>query len=445
LLLVAAICYFLVQYPLEAAAPVKIKINGRERDLSPPCQVRDGRLMVPLRFVVEDEALQSQVAWDAARQQATVYCREQRFDFYAGNRTARLNGQAVQLDVEPYIFARRMFIPVRFFSRWTGATVGWKDRDRTAILNFTPRPRVLAYYYGDGFAELQQRAHLLTDVVFRWYQTDEQGRVFYEYSDTYYEHKFDEALSLARQAGLKTHAGVMLMDRQKLTVLLSSPLNRQALVENVKKMVIRQGYDGVNIDFEFIAPEERDNFTRLVQELKTALGPDKTVSVAVFARTGLEKWPTAYDYQALGRVCDMVVIMAYDYHYEAAGALAPIDWCQQVLEYAEKNIPREKILMGIGTYGYDWEGKSRKSVYQSQLDRLKAQFQAEEGFDRQACSPCLVYQDQDGHRHEVWYENRASLEEKWALYLEHGIAGISYWKLGGAFTDFYAMLESSRQ
>ncbi|MGI6487272.1 MAG: glycosyl hydrolase family 18 protein, partial [Syntrophothermaceae bacterium] len=132
--------------------------------------------------------------------------------------------------------------------------------------------------------------------------------------------------------GLKTHASVMLFNREQLSVLLNSPGNRKNLITNLKKVVKEHNFDGVNIDFEMIAPEDKDSFTGFLKELKAGLGWDKTVSVAVFARTGKENWPTPYDYKALGQVCDLVVIMAYDYSYNQAGPVAPLDWCGQVVD-----------------------------------------------------------------------------------------------------------------
>lgn len=439
---VALFIFMLVfNYSLPAATPeIKIKINGQERKLDPPCQVKNQRVMVPLRFIAEDQAILAKVDWNGGGQ-VTIYHRGQRFDFFIGSKTARVNNRNVEIDVAPYTYKGRTFIPLRFFSTYLGASVGWKSEERTVIINFK-RPRVFAYYYGDGFKELQERANVLTDVAFRWYQTNEKGEVSYEYSDTSYGYKFEQVTAWAKQKGLKTHAGVMLFDRTKLSLLLNSPQNRQNLINNVKEIVDDHGFDGINIDFEFIAPGDKDSFTQFLRELKVAVGKERTVSVAVFARTGTENWPTAYDYKALGQVSDMVVIMAYDYSFDRPGAIAPIDWCMQVLDYAEKNIPQNKILMGIGAYGYDWEGQTRRSVTQSGLEKLNRDYQVREFFDQITCSPYLIYLDKDGHRHEVWYENRTSLEAKCSLYLERNVEGISFWKINGAFDDFYGILES---
>ncbi|MGI6487271.1 MAG: hypothetical protein ACOX2B_02890 [Syntrophothermaceae bacterium] len=56
--------------------------------------------------------------------------------------------------------------------------------------------------------------------------------------------------------------------------------------------------------------------------------------------------------------------------------------------------------------------------------------------------PCLIYIDGDQQVHQVWYENRTSLGAKWRLYQEKGVGGVSFWKISGAFTDFYGLLQT---
>lgn len=427
---------------LLAAPGIRVSINGQERTMDPAPRIVDDRVMVPLRFVVEDPALQSQVEWDGRQKRATVSCQGQRFDFDIGKKTVYVNGAGLPIDVAPCIYRERTFIPVRFLAEHLGAVVGWVPRSYMVTLDFQSEPIVFAYYYGDGFSELQQRANLLTDVAFRWYQTDERGQLSYEYSDARYQHKFGEVAAWAKKQGLKTHASVMLFNREQLSVLLNSPSNRKHLITNLKKVVKEHNFDGVNIDFEMIAPEDKDSFTGFLKELKAGLGWDKTVSVAVFARTGKENWPTPYDYKSLGQVCDLVVIMAYDYSYNQAGPVAPLDWCGQVVDYAVKNIPRSRIVMGMGTYGYDWVGQQRKSVNQARLNQLQQEYMAQGYYDEKSSSPCLIYIDGDEQVHQVWYENRTSLGAKWRLYQEKGVGGVSFWKISGAFTDFYGLLQT---
>ena len=73
------------------------------------------------------------------------------------------------------------------------------------------------------------------------------------------------------------------------------------------------------------------------------------------------------DYAGLGRAADLIFLMTYEwgYSYGPPMAISPIRSMRTVIEYALKEIPAEKLLLGIPNYGYDWQipySQSRKAV-----------------------------------------------------------------------------------
>ena len=71
--------------------------------------------------------------------------------------------------------------------------------------------------------------------------------------------------------------------------------------------------DGINVDIENVTHEQRDQYTELVRLLREKIPADKEVSVAVAAnpnnwQTG---WHGSYDYAALARYADHLVVMAF--------------------------------------------------------------------------------------------------------------------------------------
>ncbi|MEQ8200460.1 MAG: glycosyl hydrolase family 18 protein, partial [Syntrophomonadaceae bacterium] len=334
-----------------------IRINGQVRDLTPPAQIVNQRIMVPLRFVAEDGALQGSVLWNGAARQVDVTCMGRSFQFQIGSTGVLVDGRLYQLDSAPYIYQNRTYLPLRFFAENLGGVVTWNGARGEVAIEFKndrqPAPKVFAYYYWGGFPELKEKAALFTDVALRWFETDSQGDLFYEFEDNY-----GQVLSFLRQQGIKTHASVVFMDKEGLHALLSSPQRRANLIAQLGSRVKQDGYDGVNIDFEFIPAADGANFTLFLKELKSQLGPGKELSAAVFARTAQDNWATAYDYPRIGEIVDDVVVMTYDYHYQtsAAGAVAPLWWVEDVIQYmrTQARIPAGKLLIGMATYGYDW-------------------------------------------------------------------------------------------
>lgn len=422
-----------------------IRIDGALRTFNPPCQIVDGRTMIPLRYVIEDEALQGSVSWDDSSQTVTVSCRDKNFEFKIGSPTVLINGTTVTMDVSPYIYQDRTYLPLRFLAENLGGIVTWNDALGQVNIYFNKsaqsQPAVFAYYYSGGFPELQANAGLFSDVALRWFETDADGDLFYEYQDNY-----QQVLNFLDQKGIKKHASVVFMDAAGLHTLLSNPSNRANLINQLCNQVKSSNYDGVNIDFEFLAARDSDYYTTFLRELKSRLGADKELSVAVMARTSSDNWANSYDYQAIGAIADRIVVMTYDYCYPTsdAGPVAPLWWVNDVVDYmlGTAQIPPSKLLLGVATYGYNWgSGQKGTTVTLDKLNQLENTYNVKAHFDTGSMSPYYTYTDGNGVYHEIWLENERSLEEKWKVVVNNDLGGVSFWRIGNGFTDLYNVLE----
>lgn len=416
-----------------------VRIDGQLRNYNPPCQIVNGRTMIPIRYIIEDQVLQGTVSWDAATRKVKILCRDKNFEFKIASCTAVVNGQPKSLDVAPYIYQNRTYIPLRFLSEQLAARVSWNNLKREVNIGFNQSSsEVFAYYYR-SFPEFEENAKLITDVALRWFETNANGDLFYEYQDDY-----ARILQFAHANGIKTHASVVFMDQAGMHTLLSDPLKRQRLIDQLAQQVAQNNYDGVNIDFEFLGKDDRNNFTGFLQELKSRLGANKTLSVAVFACSKSESWLAGYDYAAIGKIADRVVIMAYDYSYKtsAPGPVAPLWWVEAVVDYTKSIIPADKLLLGLPTYGYDWgNGLSTATVTAPRLNTLKSQYKLTEFFDNVSMSPHYTYVDSEGIFHQIWLENTVSLDGKLDVALDNQLAGVSFWRIGNGFTELYQLLE----
>ena len=128
---------------------------------------------------------------------------------------------------------------------------------------------------------------------------------------------------------------------------------RSLLVNDI--IEVSKKFDGVQIDFEAISPDDADNFLEFIRLIKAGLEPDKTLSVALPAKT--RKVKDAYDYKTISEIVDRVFIMAYDQHWSTSkpGPVASLSWGINVAAYAITEIPAEKLIMGIPLYGRAWK------------------------------------------------------------------------------------------
>ncbi|NLG33092.1 MAG: hypothetical protein GX550_06190, partial [Syntrophomonadaceae bacterium] len=423
---------------------LKVTINSRKCSFEPPALIVNDRVMVPLRFLVENDSIRGQVRWKAESQAVAITACGKTIELAVGSPKITVDGRFhSNLDSPPFIHMDRTYVPIRNIVEILGGQVDWNNSTREVIIQIKSKPEVFAYYYYRSFEELKANIDLFTSVAFRWFETNEKGELFYEYQDDY-----SDILTFCRNHGVNTHASVVLMGADPLHALLSNQKNRSRLIGNLLHEVKNNHYDGVNIDFELINPKDAEAFTTFLRELKTSLGPDYVLSVAVFARTGNENWPTPYEYREIGKIADKVIVMAYDYSYKtsAPGPIAPIWWIKQVIAYMGNNIPKEKLLLGMPTYGYDWNSSgSAVTVTQPRLLDLKKKYELKENFDNESMSPYYTYVDHKGQYHQIWLENEKSLQEKYDLAVENGWGGISFWRIGNGFHDLYAVLEKEQK
>lgn len=427
-----------IGWPTEAGTSPSICIEGALRHFQPGALLLGGRTMVPVRFVVEDPAFSGTVYWDGNLRKAAMDCRGHYLEFVIGSNQAQVDGKVKHLDAAPLIYQDRTYVPLRFLAEALGATVSWDGSKQQVNIYFGYRPEVFAYYYYSPWEEFTANADLYTDVALRWFAADGQGNLNYEYQDQY-----QKVMQYCRQRGIRTHLGVALMEKDALHNLLSNSANRRKLIKQLDSKVATDNYDGVNIDFEFIPSADAAYFTQFLRELKAELGADKMLSVAVFARTGKENWPVAYQYKEIGNIADRVVVMAYDYSYadSAPGPVAPLWWVKDVTAYMVANMPREKILLGLPTYGYNWGAGSRAvTVTAPKLEALQSKYRVVGGFDSASMSPYYTYTDENGIKHTIWLENETSLAEKFNQATSNQLGGIAFWRIGNGFEDLYQVL-----
>lgn len=225
--------------------------------------------------------------------------------------------------------------------------------------------------------------------------------------------------------------------------VLAEPKNRRRAVDNIYRLVTAWGLTGVNIDFEYVYPSDRPYYSQFLRELAARLQPaGYLVTVSIPAKTwdnSTSAWSGAYDYAAIGRVADLVMLMTYDQNYASGppGPIASISWVDKVLAYAVTQIPRQKLIMGIAGYGYSWRapGDAYPVTYKRAIDL--AQQGSGVRWDSVSKTPYAYYGDR-----EMWFENAASISYKLNLVSRYNIRGIALWRLGQEDPQMWQLIAS---
>jgi spore germination protein len=207
----------------------------------------------------------------------------------------------------------------------------------------------------------------------------------------------------------------------------SADEHRRAIVSTA----VRLGWDGVDVDYEELPADAGPAFVEFLTALRDDLhDEDLVLAVSVPARDADED--TAYDYAEIGAVADQVRVMAYDHAWGGSppGPVAPAGWVADVVAYAVEQIPPEKLMLGIATYGYDWADGEGTPLGAADAVALAEREGVDPRWDEDAAASTFRYED-DGTRHTVWYEDARSLRVKQQIAVDAGLRGVALWRMGG--------------
>ncbi len=241
-------------------------------------------------------------------------------------------------------------------------------------------------------------------------------------------------------------------NNQLVKVLVENEAVQEKLIGQILDTVSDRGYAGVDVDFEYVLPENRVQYADFVGRLRARMNENGyRVSVAVAPKISDDQkglLVEGEDYALLGENADTVFLMTYEwgYTYGPPMAVAPLDKVRQVVEYALTRIPAKKLVMGIPNYGYDWQLPYERGVTRARTvgNVEAADIAAENGavieYASVAQSPWFTYR-KNGMEHVVWFEDVRSIEAKWNLIEEYGLLGGWYWNLMRPFRANWMMLQ----
>lgn len=249
---------------------------------------------------------------------------------------------------------------------------------------------------------------------------------------------------------------VSLMDEEKIIQLLQEPeKNAQNLIRDISPIMKKYGYSDLNIDIESFSETEestRSAFTKFLSMVKEGMQVENlgTVTIDLTPISLVKKH--LIDPVAIGEVADTIVLMAYDYNYsgsEISGPVAPVNGVDTIREYdvetaiqlALKVIPKQKLILGIPLYGYQYDtlsdspispvvpGSGQTVSNRRAEDLLNHCSDCKQIDDPIAKSPFLIRPNQGVYEHYA-YEDEKSFSEKIALAKKYDLGGIAMWALG---------------
>lgn len=282
------------------------------------------------------------------------------------------------------------------------------------------------------------------------------------------------------KSGGKNILGIKLFKDKEMDILLKDEEARKRGIEEIKAMVTVAGFDGVNLDFEYMSNPMRlteDDFLSWVEEMRNYNVGEITVDV--FANTVIKG--DADKLKSLLNKVDGVIVMAYDFHRPSsdfAGAVAPIESptgersisevVQKMIEY---ELPKEKMIMAYPLYGYLWQVESSDKGSgvvgggrMVSFNEARNEY-AEANWDEEAMVPWVSFSEEETRTrnkrvlvnkrwrtikenykvtvyYQAFFENERSLAAKLDLARQAEVAGVGFWALGyeGENRDLWTMI-----
>ena len=211
---------------------------------------------------------------------------------------------------------------------------------------------------------------------------------------------------------------------------------RRAFAADCDRVVKEFALDGIDIDWEYptssmanisSSPDDTENFTLLMQDIRAAIGNEKELTLATVASARY------IDFKAILPSVDFVNIMAYDMasapkHHSAlypSGHSGDITSDGAVTAHLKAGVPPSKLVMGMPFYGRGGDGYPSFQDY-NKVGNTDTQYT--EKWDEVAQVPYLA----DKNDTLVFgFENPRSLAIKCQYILDKDLLGGMYWDYSG--------------
>jgi spore germination protein YaaH len=213
-------------------------------------------------------------------------------------------------------------------------------------------------------------------------------------------------------------------------------------IQNLVSLVQKNNYAGLNIDFQGLPFQARTGLNAFVDELAHQLhGMNKTVAVDIIptqAQTGAHG---AYDEVTLSHYADQLILMTYDRHDNTSspGPVSPHAWVVAAVKHAlASGVPASKIVLGVNSYGYDWNLSSGKGTTVGQAQASSTP-NSQKSYSSTTKETKVTF-TKNGVKHVIYYGGRQALADKIAIAKQYKLAGIAIWKVGYENQGFWQEL-----
>ncbi|MDB5685715.1 MAG: polysaccharide deacetylase [Rhizorhabdus sp.] len=230
-------------------------------------------------------------------------------------------------------------------------------------------------------------------------------------------------------------------DGPGIAALLRDPVQRRATLDRVEALLVANQASGVFFDFEELPETAHGDYRRFLAEAHARFAARGWI-VAIAVPVADPSW----DLKAYAKVADRLFLMAYDEHSEPGdpGPIASQPWFAVSVARAVAGVPRDRIVVALGSYAYDWQ-KGGDTIAHSIED---VWLTAEESgvsprFDKASANSNFAYAEA-GVRHDIWILDAVAMRAQVATLKSMGLNAVALWRLGTEDPSVWTMFGRGR-
>lgn len=289
----------------------------------------------------------------------------------------------------------------------------------------------------NSIVDLTANAKGMNVVSPTWFRIiDNEGNVS-SLADTTYVNR-------AHQLGMEVWAMVDdQSDQSSNAQVFTYTSKRENLINQLISSAIQYGFDGINVDFEYITADFAEDYVQFLRELSVKCRNNGIVlSIDDKVPLGFNEY---YNRKEQGIIADYVIVMAYDEYWgtdSGAGSTASIGWVRDGVENTLASVDSSKLILGVPFYTKVW-GESADGTVQSYqtadmqtVENLIASNGSVKNWLEDKGQNYSEYSEGD-ITYRIWVEDATSIEKKVQLISEFDLAGVSAWRLGCETPDIW--------
>lgn len=241
---------------------------------------------------------------------------------------------------------------------------------------------------------------------------------------------------------------------ERTSTVLASTEKRFSMIQQLVAFAQLYQLDGINIDFENVYTEDKENLVQFVKEMMPIMHEQGlVVSIDVTPKSNSEMWSVFLDRQALGKLVDYMMVMAYDEHWASspkAGSVASLPWVEQSIKriLEEDQVAPEKLILGMPLYARVWTEEtledgstkvSSKAIGMTKAAELIKEHELTPEVDEASGQHYVEYVE-NGLKQRIWLEDELSIAGRVALVHKYKLAGVATWQRAFAKDDIWSVI-----